>query len=48
MAITSNKVPTSHTCHNTDELIIKGTKVREVSLGDPSAFIVSLLFQLNY
>lgn len=24
MAITSSKVPTSHTCHNTDEPIIKG------------------------
>lgn len=52
MAITSSKVPTSHTCHNTDEPIIKGrgsgTKTREFSPGDPSAFIVSPLFLLNY
>ena len=44
MAITSSKVATSHTCHNTDEPIIKdqwrGTKMQGVSLGDPSAFIV--------
>lgn len=48
MAITSSEVPTSHTCHNTDEHIVKGTKTREVSLGDPSAFIASPLFQFNY
>ncbi|XP_041832673.1 uncharacterized protein LOC121634224 [Melanotaenia boesemani] len=52
MAITSRKMSTSHTCHNTDELIAKGrqrgTKAMECSLSDPSAFIVSHLFQLNY
>lgn len=50
MAITSRKMPTSHTCHHTDEPIMKdqwrGTKPREVSLSDPSAFIVSPVFQL--
>lgn len=45
MAITSSKMSTSHTCHNADEPILKGrqrgTKTREFSLCDPSAFSLS-------
>lgn len=52
MAITSSKMSTSHTCHNADEPILKGrqrgTKTREFSLCDPSAFTVFLFHLLRH